>query len=289
MKTLKPYLEMSKLRIVNMVLVTTTIGYFLGGRGAGGGWGWTFLLTLLGTGMAAAGAACLNNYLERDLDGLMSRTRRRVLPAGTLHPVNALMYGIVMVLSGTTILAWQVNLLSGFLVLLTAFLYVLVYTPMKRWSWVNTSIGAIPGALPPVSGWAAASGTLDWGALALFAILFIWQHPHFYAIAWMCKEDYAQAGFKMLSVVDPTGGRIFRHIIAHSILLLVVATIPTLIGLTGWVYLAGSVLLGLMVLHVGIRLAHTGSLLDARKLLRASVYYLPLLLVLILIDLTKAA
>lgn len=286
MKPLRPYLEMSKLRIVNMVLVTTAIGYFLGTYQGAGGVSWFLLIvTLLGTGIAAAGAACLNNYLERDLDGMMSRTRGRVLPAGSITPLAALMYGICMTLGGVTLLAIAVNLLAGFIVLLTAFLYVLVYTPMKRWTWLNTSVGAIPGALPPVTGWAAATGTLDWGAWALFGILFVWQHPHFYAIAWMCKDDYREAGFKMLSVVDPSGARMFRHIIIHSILLLFVASLPTLFGITGWLYLVGSVILGGLMLHVGLRLQQSHSLQDARNLLKASVYYLPGILVLIGVDL----
>ncbi len=284
MKTLKPYFEMSKMRIVTMVLVTTSIGYFLGGRDTvGSGW-LVWVLTLLGTGMAAAGAACLNNYLERDLDARMLRTRRRALPAGDIDPGSALMYGIVMVLGGVTLLVWQVNLLCGFLVLLTAFLYVLVYTPMKRWTWLNTSIGAIPGALPPVSGWAAASGQLDPGAWVLFAILFAWQHPHFYAIAWMYRDDYKEAGFRMLPVIDPSGERLFRHILAHCAVLIVVAALPTFIGMTGWIYFFGAFLAGLMMLEVGIRLWRTHNMTDARRVLRASVYYLPFLLVMIALD-----
>ncbi len=284
MKTFKPYFEMSKMRIVTMVLVTSSIGYFLGARGVGDVRWVVWALSLLGTGMAAAGAACLNNYLERDLDARMERTRRRALPAGAIDPVSALMYGIVMVLGGVTLLVWQVNLLCGFLVLLTAFLYVLVYTPMKRWTWLNTSVGAIPGALPPVSGWAAATGQLDVGAWVLFAILFVWQHPHFYAIAWMYKDDYREAGFRMLPVIDPSGQRMFRHILAHSAVLIVVAALPTFIGMTGWIYLIGAFLLGLMMLEVGIRLWRTHSMADARNVLRASVYYLPLLLVMIALD-----
>ncbi len=284
MKTIKPYLEMSKLRIVTMVLVTSSIGFFLGSRGMGEIQWLVWALSLLGTGMAAAGAACLNNYLERDLDAHMTRTRSRVLPAGEIDPVSALMYGIIMVLGGVSLLVWQVNLLCGFMVLLTAFLYVLVYTPLKRWTWLNTSVGAIPGALPPVSGWVAASGQLELGAWILFAILFVWQHPHFYAIAWMYRDDYKEAGFKMLPVIDPSGARMFRHIIVHSVVLLGVASLPTFIGMTGWIYFTGALLLGLMMLEVGIRLYRTHSMTDARKLLRASVYYLPLLLVLIAVD-----
>lgn len=267
-----------------MVLITSSIGFFLSAR-EGEAWSWwLWVASLIGTGMAAAGAACLNNYLERDIDALMRRTRQRALPAGDIDPAHALAYGLVMVLGGVAWLVTQVNLLSGFLVLLTAFLYVLVYTPLKRYTWWNTSIGAIPGALPPVSGWAAASGELHPGAWILFAILFLWQHPHFYAIAWMYREDYAAAGFKMLSVVDPSGNRLFRHVLLHSLILLGVALLPTAIGMTGWWYLAGALVLGVMLLEAGWRLYRTQQVIEARNLLKASVYYLPLLLVLIGID-----
>ena len=279
------YIKMSKLRIVFMVLITCSIGYFLGAREAGTLSILSWMLCLVGTGMAAAGAASLNNYIERDIDARMQRTRDRALPSGALDPLHALTYGILMVMGGLVVLVANLNLLSGFLVLLTAFLYVLVYTPLKRVTWWNTSIGAIPGALPPVSGWAAATGSLDVGAWALFAILFIWQHPHFYAIAWMYREDYRDAGFRMLSVVDPSGNRLFRHVVFFSLALVVAGAVPTLIGMTGWLYFAGSLALGLMMLEVGRQGYFSHSLADARKLLRASVYYLPGLLALIVIDL----
>lgn len=278
----RAYVEMAKLRIVSMVLVTTAIGYLLGAEGP---LDWPRLVVaLLGTALAAAGSAALNNYLERDIDALMDRTRSRVLPAGILEPAHALAFGILLVLGGVTLLAAQVNLLTGFIVLLTSFLYVLVYTPLKRVSWLNTPIGAIPGALPPVSGWAAAAGNLDPQAWILFLILFAWQHPHFYAIAWMCREDYSRAGFKMLSVIDPTGRRMFRQTVAFCLLLLAVSLIPFLSGMAGGVYLAGAAALGLLFLRSGIGAARSRSLNDSRKLLRASILYLPALLALIVAD-----
>jgi protoheme IX farnesyltransferase len=273
---------MAKLRIVSMVLVTAAIGYLLGSDGAVDGL--RLLVTLLGTGLAAAGSAALNNYLERDIDALMDRTRSRVLPAGIVEPAHALVYGILLVLGGVTLLAARVNLLSGFIVLLTAFLYVLVYTPLKRVSWLNTPIGAIPGALPPVSGWAAAAGHLDPQAWVLFLILFAWQHPHFYAIAWMCKEDYARAGFKMLPVIDPSGRRMFRQSVGFCILLLAASLLPYATGMAGRLYLLGALSAGLLFLRSGITAAHSRSLPDARSLLRASVLYLPALLALIIAD-----
>lgn len=284
MTLFKALVQLSKLRIVSMVLVTSAIGTFLASRGTMDwiGLGWS----LLGTGLAAAGAAALNNYLERELDARMERTRHRVLPSGQLDPAHALSYGVLTILGGVTLLVIQVNLLTGFLVLLTAFLYVIVYTPLKRWTWLNTSIGAIPGALPAMSGWAAASGDLGAGAWILFAILFLWQHPHFYAIAWMYRKDYAAAGYKMLSVIDPTGRRMFRHTLLHAVLLIGAAATLTFIGLAGWLYFTGSLAVGLLVLWASWQLFRSHTMRDARKLLRASIYYLPVLLVLIAMDVT---
>jgi protoheme IX farnesyltransferase len=276
------YLEMAKPRIVSLVLVTTGLGFFLGGQT---GHAWPLLLvTLLGVGAATGGAAVLNNYLDRDVDAKMARTRNRALPTGRVAPAQALAFGVTLVLVGVLALVWAVNLLTGFLVLLAAFLYVLVYTPLKRMSWFNTTIGAIPGALPPMCGWAAATGELTTGAWVLFAILFLWQHPHFFAIAWMFKEDYRQAGLKMLPVVDPSGRRTFRQTILYSVLLLAGAALPYGCGLAGPWYLAGSFLLGGALLAVAVRFIRSRSYLDARRLLKASVIYLPLLVVLMVLD-----
>src|SRR5215470_2813459 len=202
------YFELTKPRILVMVLVTTALGFLLGSADHG-----SFallLLTLLGVGAATGGAAVLNNYLERDFDAKMARTRGRALPAGLIEPSRALSFGVGLVLTGVLLLTVTVNLLNGFLVLLAAFLYVLVYTPLKRVTWLSTTFGAIPGAIPPMAGWAAATGRLDPGAWALFAILFAWQHPHFFAIAWMFREDYRSAGFKILPAIEPTGLRTVR-------------------------------------------------------------------------------
>ena len=281
-RTAQLLLELSKLRIVSMVLVTTTIGYFLSGRGIAS-WG-GLLWTLLGTGCGAAGAAALNNYLERDVDAHMTRTRGRALPSGDLEPAVALAYGVLLVLAGVSLLVWAVNLLAGFLVLLTAFLYVLVYTPLKKVSWINTPIGAIPGALPPVIGWAAARGGIDPGAWVLFGILFAWQHPHFYAIAWIFRDDYRAAGFKMLSVVDPSGRRLFRQAILFSLALIAVSIGLVALGLAGQLYLFGAAILGAALLSTSLAMAQHRTLKDARRVLLTSVIYLPLLLVLLVID-----
>jgi len=276
------YFELTKPRIFTMVLVTTTLGFFLGNRGVHPLP--VFFATLLGVGCATGGAAMLNNYLDRNPDAKMNRTRGRALPAGLIDPTGALMGGVCLVLIGVLELVCAVNLLTAFLVLLAAFLYVLVYTPMKKISWLNTTIGAFPGAIPPVAGWAAATGRVDPGAWVLFAILFAWQHPHFFAIAWMFRDDYRAAGFKMLPVVEPTGERTFQQTVAFSVLLIGVSLLPTVFGLTGRLYLWGALLMGLGVLSVALDFCRSHRTADARRLLRASVLYLPMLLLLIVLD-----
>jgi protoheme IX farnesyltransferase len=276
------YFELTKPRILVMVLVTTTLGFLLGSAGQV-----SFallLLTLLGVGGATGGAAVLNNYLERDLDAKMLRTRERVLPAGLIEPGRALTFGVGLVIAGVLLLACAVNLLAGFLVLLAAFLYVLVYTPLKRITWWNTTFGAIPGAIPPMAGWAAATGHIGPGAWALFAILFAWQHPHFFAIAWMYREDYRAAGFKMLPVIEPSGRQTVRLTLGFSLVLLCVSLTPALIGMAGWLYFSGTLLSGLLMLGVAANFAREHSVSNARRLLKASILYLPLLLLFIIVD-----
>ena len=280
--TLKAYLSLCKPRITMLVLVTAAIGFFSGGQGIHS---YSLLaLTLIGTAVTCSGAAVLNCYLERDLDARMNRTKNRPLPAGVIAPHTALAFGILLVLAGTVLLVWQVNLLCGFLALLTAFLYTHVYTPLKRITWLNTFVGAIPGALPPMGGWAGATGELSLGAWVLFLILFVWQHPHFYAIAWMFKDDYAKAGFKMLPCLEPDGASTFKQVLYYSVLLIPISLIPYFIGMTGQVYLVGSVALGIFMLMAGLTVSKSRSVPDARKLLRATVVYLPLLLILIVTD-----
>jgi len=276
------YLQLAKPRILLMVLVTTALGFFLGARGVNSML--LFFLTLLGVGSATGGSAMLNNYLERDLDARMARTRDRALPAGLLEPHHALTLGVGLVFFGVLLLVWKVNLLTGFLVLMAGFLYVLVYTPLKRITWLNTSFGAIPGAIPPMAGWVAATGQLEPGAWVLFAILFAWQHPHFYAIAWIFREDYRAAGFKMLPVIEPSGKRMFRQAIVFSILLLLVSLLPTVVGLTGRPYFCGALLGGVLIVVVTLRFARERKLADARRLLKATIVYLPALLLLITLD-----
>ena len=276
------YVDLVKPRIVTMVLVTTTLGFFLGHAGFHDVP--VLLLTLLGVGLATGGSAVLNNYLERDSDAKMQRTRHRALPAGIIEPQHALGLGVSLVLAGVLVLARGVNLLTAFLVLLATFLYVVVYTPLKKMSWLNTTFGAIPGAIPPMAGWAAATGRADLGAWVLFGILFVWQHPHFFAIAWMFRDDYRAAGLQMLPVVEPEGTSTFRQTILFSVLLIGVSVLPTLIGMTGRVYLVGALVLGVAMLAAGIGFTTSRTFGDARRLLKASVIYLPLLLILIIAD-----
>lgn len=278
------YVCLTKPRILVMVLVMSAAGFFLGAKGLRPLD--TFFLMLVGTALSSGGAAVLNNYIERDCDLKMHRTKKRPLPAGLVTPSEALSFGLLLVLLGVTLLAWQVNLLTGFLSLLTVFLYVLVYTPLKRITWWNTVIGAIPGALPPMGGWTAATGNLDLGAWVLFLILFIWQHPHFYAIAWMYRDDYERGGFKMLPVVKPDGKSTFLQVIWFSVILIPASLLPTLFGMAGAFYAWGIALSGLVMFALGLNLWRTRSVHDARMLLKASVIYLPLFFILILGDRT---
>jgi len=281
-ETFRAYVELSKPRIVTLIVITAAIGYFLGRQGIDD-W-WHFTLAMFGTAVSCAGAAALNNYLERDADLLMKRTRRRPIPSGLITPNAALYYGIALVVVSTIQLALTVNLLTAFIALMTAFLYVLVYTPLKKLTWLNTFVGALPGALPPLGGWAAATGEASYGGWVLFLILFLWQHPHFYAIAWMYREDYERGGFKMLPVVEPDGLSTFRQIIVYSALLIPISLLPTVIGLSGSIYFWGALFLGIGMLLIGAYLGITRSVNDARRLLRASVIYLPILLILIVTD-----
>ena len=247
---------------------------------------WRLLLvTLLGTFVSCSGSAALNNYLERDVDSRMQRTRARPLPSGKISPPEALLFGVLMVLAGVALLSIEVNLLTGFLALLTSFLYVLVYTPLKRVTWLNTLVGAIPGALPPMGGWAAASGELGIGAWILFLIMFIWQQPHFYAIAWMYRDDYRQAGFKMLPAMEgPDGHRTFFQILLFSLALIPASLLPLFLGTTSWLYAFGAAVLGVILLLVALMFRESKSHADARRLLRATIVYLPLILFLIVAD-----
>lgn len=239
---------------------------------------------LIGTALSCAGAGVLNNFLDRDADAKMKRTMKRAIPSGIVLPKTALVIGIVLAVLGNILLAWQVNMLTAVLSVATTLLYVLVYTPLKRITWINTIVGAVPGAIPPLGGWAAATGGLTYEAWILFMILFAWQHPHFYAIAWMYREDYEKGGFRMLPLYDPSGERTFRQVIWFSLLLLFVSILPSFVGMSGTMYLILSFLSGVALLGVGVMLAESGTVADARRLLKASILYLPCLLGFIVLD-----
>ena len=220
---LSSYVEMTKPRITTMVLVTSALGYALALDSAAPFLTWRLLDTLLGTGLASGGASVLNHFLERDADARMNRTRNRPLPTGAVRPLAALLFGVTLMFGGAAMLWATVNPLCAGLALATALLYVLVYTPMKRFSWMNTPVGAVPGAIPPMIGWAAATDGIGTGAIVLFFVLFLWQHPHFYAIAWMFKDDYERGGFKMLPNIDPDGRRTFFLSLSAAALLIPVS------------------------------------------------------------------
>jgi len=282
---IRPYYELTKPRIVMMVGVTAALGYYLAvlGQGSFPGW-WHFLAAMAGTALTGGGASVLNQYLERDVDSRMDRTRQRPMPSGAIGPSAALLFGVGLTMGGCFLLLGQTNLLTAFLALQSAFLYVLVYTPMKRLSWWNTSVGAVPGAMPPLMGWAAASGELSFGAWVLFGVLYLWQHPHFFAIAWMYREDYARGGLKMLPVVEPSGRTTFALSLLFAALLVPVALLPALVGAAGMVYFYGALGLGLGLLAMCVYFAVYRSRMAARRVMLASLVYLPGLLAFVWLD-----
>jgi len=279
---MKEYAELTKPRITWLILMSTAVGYFFGHHGA---WNfWPILHTLLGTGLIASGTAALNQWYEREADRKMRRTAGRPIPSGRLSPERALRFGILLSALGFAELGYEVNWLSASLGLLTLLSYLFLYTPLKQRTPLSTLVGAFPGAMPPIIGYAAASGILDAPAWALFAILFFWQFPHFLAIAWMYREDYERAGIVMLPVVQPDGKSTARQIVLYSLALIPVSLIPSLLGMSGNLYLVGAVALGLWYLYSGVRVAFDRTILRARAVLLVSVIYLPLIYGLMLFD-----
>jgi protoheme IX farnesyltransferase len=278
----KDYLALTKPRITWLILMSTGIGYFFGSKG-----GWNFLTlfhTLLGTGLLASGTASLNQWFEREADGKMRRTRERPLPSGRLHEERALLFGLLVSAAGFFDLQLGANPLAALLGAVTLASYLFLYTPLKQRSPHSTTIGAIPGAMPPLIGYAAASGTLRWEAWILFAILFIWQFPHFYAIAWMYREDYERAGIRMLPVVEPDGHSTARRILWFSLALIPISLVPKYLAMAGNVYLIGAIAMGLLFLYAGLRISFNRTRQQARRVLLASVLYLPVLYGLMLFD-----
>jgi protoheme IX farnesyltransferase len=277
------YLELIRPRIASMVLFTVAAGFCLAeartpdlAR---------LLHTAFGTALVVAGATALNQALERNSDALMERTRQRPLPSGRLQRGEVFLFGAILALSGLLYLVFTVR--QRLVVLEAAFAfgsYLFVYTPLKRKTTLNTLVGAIPGALPPVIGWTAATNSVEPGAAFLFAILFLWQVPHFLAIAWIHREDYARAGLYMLPVLDPSGVRTARHTVAYCLALILVSVIPSALGWAGGVYLLGAAILGIWFVTCAIGFLLIRSVTRARRVLRASLVYLPALLTLLIVE-----
>ncbi len=283
---MRDYIELTKPRITWLILMSTGIGYFFGlPSHAWRDINWLLLLhTILGTGLIASGTAALNQWYERAADRKMLRTADRPLPSGRLSAGRALAFGVVLSVAGFVELWLGVNLLSGLIGAFTLASYLFLYTPMKQRTWWSTTVGAIPGAMPPMIGYAAAAGAITRESWVLFAILFLWQFPHFYSIAWMYKEDYARAGIQMLPVVDPDCRSTARQIVLYGIALIPVSLVPGMLGMTGRIYFIGALILGLVYLYSGVRVALERSLVRARAVLLTSVLYLPLIYGLMLLD-----
>ncbi len=279
---LAAYYELTKPGVMLLVVLTSAAGFYLGS--SAGLDLLLFLHTLVGTVLLSGGAAVFNEFIEREADGKMLRTCKRPLPSGRLQASEAAVFGGILIVGGSLYLAFLTNFLAAFLGVATVAIYLLIYTPLKTRTAICTTIGAIPGATPPLIGWAAASGHLDLQAWTLFGILFAWQFPHFLSIAWIYKEDYSRAGFTMLPPSDTDGRRTCGQILVFTALVLALSVMPMTSGLTGMSYLVGALLLGLAFVWYGFEAALRRSTASVRKVLLASVVYLPLLLILMVID-----
>ncbi len=279
---MKDYLDLTKPRVTWLIVMSAAVGYFFGHNGA---WSvWATVNCLIGTALIASGTAALNQWYERDADREMRRTQDRPLPSGRMQPSRALAFGIALAVAGTFELGMAVNWLCSALGMLTMMMYLFAYTPLKQKTWWSTTVGAVPGAMPPLIGFAAAADKLTPEAMVLGAILFLWQFPHFYAIAWMYREDYSRAGIRMLPVVEPDGESTARQILLFSVLLIPISLLPKWMGMAGTVYMIGAILLGLLFLYAGVRVSLDRTRVRARKVLLASVVYLPILYALMVLD-----
>jgi protoheme IX farnesyltransferase len=279
---MRDYVELTKPRITLLILICAAVGYRFGCCAS---FHWSILAhALLGTALLASGTSALNQWYEVDSDARMRRTRRRPLPAGRMKRSHALVFGLSLSGAGFAELWFGTNLLAAALGLFTLLSYLLIYTPLKQRSPACTTVGAIPGAMPPLIGYAAAGHGIDAGALALFLILFVWQFPHFDAIAWMYRDDYARGGIRMLPVIDPDGESTVRRIVACSLLLIPISLAPPFLGMTGALYAAAAIAAGLGVLYFGARLGRERTFARAHALLLATVFYLPALLGVMVLD-----
>jgi protoheme IX farnesyltransferase len=276
------YVTLAKPRLNKLVVATTLAGYYMA---APRGVGWALLLhTLVGTALVASGASAFNQLLEIESDGLMRRTRARPLPSGRIAPGRAKAFAIVLSIAGLAQLALAVNLLAAAVALATLLTYTVFYTPLKKRTSLATVVGGVPGALPPMIGWAAVRDNLSVEAWILFGIVFLWQMPHFLAIAWMYREDYKRAGFPLLPIVEPDGGSTGRQAVIYAAALLPVSLAPAAAGMTGTVYLAGAALMGIGFLALAARFARFRATADARRLFFGSIVYLPLLWILMVVN-----
>jgi protoheme IX farnesyltransferase len=288
------YQELFKVRVTAMAVLTAWAGFYLGSMRSGiTSMHWGLVESLLGIALVSCGASVMNQVIERKIDARMVRTAQRPLAAGRFSLLQGLALGLACFAAGAVVLAWFTNPVTVVLTLLTGFTYVAVYTPLKRYTTLATFIGAFPGAMPPLLGWTAARGVIEWPAVALFAILFVWQFPHFMAIAWLYREDYAKAGIRMLPVVQPDGWSTVCEALIYAVLMIPVSAVPYYLHLTGPVYLVAAVVLGLGYLAYTIRFARITRAVTtaesrgyARDLLRASVIYLPLLLTVMMLNAT---
>jgi protoheme IX farnesyltransferase len=277
--------ELMKPGITLMVVLTAALGFLLAESEVHRGLSLVLLVqALLGTGLVSAGGSVLNHVLERDTDALMRRTAARPLPTGRIDPDAALLLGVALGIAGLVELALGVNLMTALLGAIALGGYVFVYTPLKRVSSLATVIGAVPGAIQPMMGWSAVTGHLGLAAWVLFAILFLWQMPHFLAIAWLCREDYERAGFPMLTVGDTGGRRTARQVVLYGAALVPISLMPAVLGLLGGIYFAGALALGLVYLAAGVAFARRRTMPGARWLMIASILYLPAVLLAMLLD-----
>jgi protoheme IX farnesyltransferase len=278
----RAFIELTKPGITRMVLVTTAAGFYMA---APGPVDWLRLIAvLIGTALVASGAGALNQILERDADARMERTRFRPLPSGRVRVRAAVVFAIAASAIGVVWMMLSVGLLPAAIVAASLLTYLFVYTPLKRRTWLSTVVGAVPGALPILAGWTAGGGAIDAAGLSLFGILFLWQMPHFYALAWLYREDYLRGGFRMLTAYDATGIRTARQAVLYTLVLVPVSAAPTLLGVAGTHYLGGAALLGAAYLTLGLALLIRRERDRARRLFLASVVYLPVLLLLMVLD-----
>lgn len=276
------YFTLTKPEITFLVTISAIAGFLLGTAGpmdlpA-------FFALIVGVALSSAGGAAFNHYIEREKDAQMRRTSNRPLPSGRINPTNVLIFAGLFSVSGVALLLFYCNLVTGVLAALTIVLYIFLYTPLKRHTKYNTFVGTIPGALPALGGWTAATGSFGFGGWIIFSILVIWQLPHFFALAWMYRKDYGRAGFQMLPVVEPSGRSTARQMLISAILLFFTSLLPSAVGLTGMLYFIGVFIIGLWLIATCVTFYKTLSNTDARRVLKTSVFHIPILVVLLIVD-----